>query len=95
MHCLSRSALNTHLILRDIIGILEYHVDRNAGQAYLRDGISEPKTPGSCLEILHAKFGRMQSTIGDGITPAAPRCAVRSGSAPQNRRCGQGVVRTV
>ena len=67
MHCLSRSALNTYLILWGIIGILAYHVDRNAGHAYLRDGVSEPKTPGSCLKILHAKFGRMQSTIGDGI----------------------------
>jgi hypothetical protein len=41
MHCLSRSALNTYLILWGIIGILEYHVDRNAGHEYFRDGSTE------------------------------------------------------
>ena len=71
----------THVLLWDILSIVEYQVDVGAGHRYLRErlwnrdwiaiGFPEPKTARAELRVMppveDAKFGHKLSTIGDGI----------------------------
>lgn len=65
-----------------ILGIVEYQIDKGAGHKYLCERLSnrewvavgypEPETATSRLQIVPsnkaAKFGRKQSSVGDGVT---------------------------